>query len=122
MIEHITCTAGGGYGATLCAMFIKPGRGRWEAAACKLEDNVEVEEINREEEKVKVSTLRDGGGARGGGPSVHGGSIYQGRGEDEALSVPNSVAPFCVAQNRGALRVRHKTQGRAPGSSNASAV
>ena len=106
----------------LCAMFIKPGRGRWEAASRKLEDNVGVEGIGREEEQVKVSTLRDGGGARGGGPSVHGGSIYQGRGEDEALSVPNSVAPFCVAQNRGALRVRHKTQGRAPGSSNASAV
>ena len=67
----------------LCAMFIKPGRGRWEAAACKLEDNVGVEGIGREEEQVKVSTLRDGGGARGGGPSVHGGSIYQGRGEDE---------------------------------------
>jgi len=103
-------------------MFIKPGRGRWEAASRKLEDNVGVEGIGREEEQVKVSTLRDGGGARGGGPSVHGGNIYQGRGEDEALSVPNSVAPFCVAQNRGALRVRHKTQGRAPGSSNASAV
>ena len=69
-----------------------------------------------------MSTLRDGGGARGGGPSVHGGNIYQGRGEDEALSVPNPVAPFCVAQNRGALRVRPKTQGRALGSSNGSAV
>ena len=34
----------------LRAMFIKPGRGRWEAAACKLEDNVGVEEIGREEE------------------------------------------------------------------------
>ena len=78
--------------------------------------------MGREEEQVKVSILRDGGGARGGGPSVHGGNIYQGRGEDEALSVSKSVAPFCVAQNRGALRVRHKTQGRAPGSSNASAV
>ena len=34
----------------LCAMFIKPGRGRWEAAACKSEDDLGVEEIGREEE------------------------------------------------------------------------
>ena len=48
--------------------------------------------------------------------------VYQGREEDEVFSVPNSCPPFCVAQNRGALRVRPKTQGRAPGSSNGSAV
>ena len=49
----------------------------------KLEDKVGVEEMGREEEQVKVSILRDGGGARGGGPSAHGEDIYQGRGEDE---------------------------------------
>ena len=34
--------------------------------------------MGREEEQVKVSILRDGGGARGGGPPAHGEDIYQG--------------------------------------------
>ena len=64
--------------------------------------------MGREEEQVKVSILRDGGGARGGGPSAHGEDIYQGRGEDEALSVPNpwhhSVWPKTGALSASVLR------------------
>ena len=79
----------------------KPGRGRWEAAPLKLEDNVEVEEMGREEEQVKVSILRDGGGARGGGPSVlkrrppH--RCYQDAGEIVMRSQCGVVAQMCRA-------------------------
>ena len=108
-------------------MFLKPGRGGWEAASRKLEDKVgrsggngsrggagEDEHLagwrwrtrRRPTGARRRHLSRLGGrmrcGARGRGPSAHGEDIFQGRKEDEALSVPNFVALFMVPKT-GAL-------------------